>query len=461
MANYATSRTVAAMPATKIIATLGPASWTHDGIRALHDAGVDVFRINCSHSDSEAVGDLVRLVHKAAPGAAALVDLQGPKLRVGEFNGTLNANDVITLGPTGFVPVNFDPAQLGIEPGHRIMLDDGRILLDVLDVDGALVSVSVRSGGLLTPRKGVNLPDTVVRTSPLTEKDILDARAAVAAGCDWLALSFVQHPSDVVALRDLIENKARIIAKIERPQVLDHLDELCRTADAVMAARGDLGVELPFEQVPLIQHRIVDAALRHGTPSVCATEMLESMITSSRPTRAEANDVAVAVQAGFDAVMLSAETATGVNPLAAVSAMALLARTYEHVKVASPFANEHPEEAAVSAAAAALASRLSARYIISLTYTGYSAAMLAACRPPASVLAVSPSAQVCRQLQISHSVTTLQVERPDNIQVAASLALRAARDAGILEANERVVLCASRISHRSDPDTVWVAHAPE
>lgn len=460
MADNALVRTVAAMPATKIIATLGPASWSHAGIKALHKAGVDVFRINCSHSQSTAVSELVHLVHSAAPAAAALVDLQGPKLRVGEFSGPLLAGTTVTLGPSGTLPVNFDPVLLGIEPGHRIMLDDGRILLEVLNVDNGLVNASVRTGGVLSPRKGVNLPDTVVRTSPLTDKDVEDARAAVSAGCDWLALSFVQHPTDVDALRQLVDNQARIIAKIERPQVLEHLDELCLTADAVMAARGDLGVELPFEQVPLIQERIVKAALRHGTPSVCATEMLESMISSSRPTRAEANDVAVAVQAGFDAVMLSAETATGANPLAAVSAMALLASTYEQTKTSSSFANEHPEKAAVSAAAASLAARLSARSIISLTYTGYSAAMLAACRPRASVIAVSPSAQVCRQLQLSHSVTALQVDRPHDIQQAVALALRAARDAGLLEPGERVVLCASRVSRRSDPDAVWVEHAP-
>jgi pyruvate kinase len=447
------------MSDTKIIATLGPASWSSDGISALASAGVDVFRLNCSHSSLEALQALIRRVRESAPHAGVLVDLQGPKLRLADVTAELVLGQVVTIGRHADITVNFDPLALGVLPGHRILIDDGHVCISVTDVATDALRGVVTTPGKLKPRKGVNLPDTFVTTSPLTEKDILDAHTAVAAGVDWLALSFVQHPSDVTALRDLTNSRVRILAKVERPQVLGHLDELCRVADGVMAARGDLGVELPFEQVPLIQNQILAASLRAGAVSVCATEMLESMIYSNRPTRAEASDVATAVRDGFDAVMLSAETATGIDPVAAVTAMSSLCRTYEgHVR--SPFADEHPETAAVTAAAAALASRIGARTIMSLTSTGYSASLLAACRPPAAILAVSPSQLVCRQLQLRRGVTTLQVERPNDIQLAAKVALAAAREAGLVEANERIVLCASRQSPRSDADSVWLVTAP-
>lgn len=420
-----------------------------------------MFRLNCSHSTPEALQALIRRVRQHAPRAAILADLQGPKLRLADVTCEVVLDQVVTLGPNAELTVNFDPLALGVQPGHHILLDDGRVCLLVTDVASHVVQAVVTSGGKLTPRKGVNLPDTFVTTSPLTEKDVLDAHTAVAHGVDWLALSFVQHPDDVTALRNLTNDQARILAKIERPQVLAHLDELCSVADGVMAARGDLGVELPFEQVPLIQNQIINAALRAGTVSVCATEMLESMVLSNRPTRAEANDVATAVRDGFDAVMLSAETATGVNPVAAVKAMSSLCRTYEGARFQSPFANEHPETAAVSAAAASLAGRLQATTIFSLTYTGYSASLLAACRPVTPILAVSPSLDVCRQLHLRRGVTTLQVDRPDDIQEASRLALIAARDAGLVAANDRVVMCASRISSRSDADSVWIETVPQ
>jgi pyruvate kinase len=448
------------MPDTKIIATLGPASWDSGSIAALHEAGADVFRINCSHSSSQEIAELVTRVRAAAPRAGVLVDLQGPKLRLGEFSGEISAGMQLTLGRGAGIPVNFDPLELGILPGHRILINDGRVALEVEESHARHVVARVVGGGVLSSRKGVNLPDTMVRTSPLTDKDRADAAAALAAGCDWLALSFVQHPQDVVALRQLAGPDVKVLAKVERPQVLEHLDELCQVADGVMAARGDLGVELPFERVPLIQREIVQSALRQGALSVCATEMLESMITASRPTRAEANDVATAVRDGFDAVMLSAETATGHDPVAAVAAMALLVRTYGQERVNSPFANEHPSLAAVTAAAAALASRIEARSILSLTYTGYSASLLAACRPPANIIAVSPQARVCRQLQLRHSVSTICVERPDDLNAASALALRHAVDAGLVLPGELVVMCASRLSARSDADSVWIEHAP-
>ncbi len=420
-----------------------------------------MFRINCSHSNAEEVAALVKRVRAVTPLAGVLVDLQGPKLRIGDHNADLPLNARVTLGQDADIHVNFDPFELGVEPGHRMLINDGRVCLVVDDVHRSHLTATVTVPGVLSPKKGVNLPDTVVRTSPLTEKDRTDALAAVNAGCDWLALSFVQHPDDLTVLRELSESRVSLLAKIERPQVLEHLDKLCQVADGVMAARGDLGVELPYERVPLIQREIVNAALRQGTLSVCATEMLESMITASRPTRAEANDVATAVRDGFDAVMLSAETATGHNPLAAVSAMALLTHTYGQERISSPFANEHPTLAAVTAAAAALASRIQARTILSLTYTGYSATLLSACRPPANIIAVSPEPGVCRALQLRHSVETLCVPRPDDLNEASALALSNAVTAGLVTPGELVVMCASRLSPRSDADSVWLERAPQ
>ena len=459
------------VPHTKIIATLGPSCWTADGIQALTMAGADAFRINCSHAAPEAVGALVRRVREASPHAAVLVDLQGPKLRTHDVDITLQTGDVVTLARYNHplskalqaklhIPLGFDLAALDCKPPHRVLINDGRVELLVEDVDGSVVRARVIIGGHITSKKGVNLPDTSVATSPITPKDELDIRAARTAGADWIALSFVQSPQDIVDLRTLAGNDMKLLAKVERPQILQHLDALCIEADGVMAARGDLGVEVPFELVPAIQQEIVLAATKAGTVSVCATEMLESMISASRPTRAETNDVATAVRDGFDVVMLSGETATGHDPANAVRAMARICSTYEHTRRTNAFADANPQRAAVTAAAAALASRLHAGVIISLTTTGYSAELLSACRPPVVIVAATTSQEVCRALQLRWGVVPVVLKRPNDMDEAAEIAVAYVRDAGICQVGDKVVLCASRLSRRSDADSVWVVTVP-
>jgi pyruvate kinase len=443
---------------TKIVATLGPASFSHEAIAALAAAGASTLRINGSHTAPDEVAPLVERIRAAAPHVAVLLDVQGPKLRLGDVSGSLTAGETVTIGPAGTLKTVFDLYAVGVRPGHRILLDDGRLELLATHTTPDLVTATVVSGGDYTPRRGVNLPDTLVALPALSAQDEAHVEAGLNAGVEWIALSFVQTPADVAALRAMVGSNARILAKIERPQALEHLDEIAELADGLMAARGDLGVELPFELVPAHQSRIANCAQRHGIVSVCATEMLESMRTASRPTRAEVQDITSAVQDGFDAVMLSAETATGHDPALAVTTMARVAAAAESHR-RSPFANENPRASAVTAAAASLAHRLDATCIISLTTTGFTADLLSACRPSVPVVACTPSPSVQRALQLRFGVTPLIVPRPADITAAAAVALDHARAAGICAPGDQVVLCASRATPHRDVDTLWVETA--
>ncbi|MGA0878560.1 MAG: pyruvate kinase, partial [Ilumatobacteraceae bacterium] len=296
------------MRSTKIVATLGPAS--QDLVGDLAAAGVGMFRINCSHLSTAEVAVSVRSARAQSSTAGILVDIQGPKLRL--IDGIDASGTTVDLWENGHGPgplVGFDPAGIGIRPGERILINDGRIELRAVSVEPHHVRAEVINPGTATGRRGVNLPDTDVTVQMFSDKDRADIDAAVQAGADWIALSFVQRPEDVLEARAMIPGDVRIMAKIERPQALEVLDEICAVSDGVMAARGDLGVEIAFARLPVVQRTIADAAMRAGIVSICATEMLESMITGSRPTRAEVSDVTNAVRDGFDAVMLSAETA--------------------------------------------------------------------------------------------------------------------------------------------------------
>lgn len=450
------------MRKTKIIATLGPKSMSPQMISGLHKVGVSVFRLNCSHLATDALRAAIRDVRKNAPAAAVLVDIRGPKLR---YSGP---EQKLQKGAT----VRFGLAELGLEGiagstsrglgvGERILLDDGRIETKVETVQVDSVEVTVVAGGTLKPGKGVNLPDTVVEGSVLSEKDHADLAVAREAGADIVAMSFVQRASDVEEVRSLLAPGQLVFAKIERPQALAEIESICAVSDGVMAARGDLGVELPYEQVPSAQRQIALAALRSGTISICATEMLESMTTSNRPTRAEVSDVTAAVRDGFDAVMLSGETAVGVDPVGAVRAMARIAESAE-VEVSMPnwFADANPEKAAVTAAAAALAKRTNADRIVSITNTGYSALLLAACRPSCPIVAVTPAAEVARRLSVARGVTAVVVERESEITRTIAQGITSARDAGMVGAGERLVICASRLGPNSDADTILLHLEP-
>ncbi len=447
------------MRKTKIIATLGPSTRADDTVSALHAAGADVFRLNCSHLSTEGLKEEIERIRRVVHDAGILVDVQGPKMRF--------AGQEMVLSTAATAAFSFD--QLGLEtlhgsgglrdlaPRHRLLLDDGRIEAVIESVSDLGVVVRVVRGGTLTSNKGVNLPDTQIGGELFSAKDRADMTLARELGVDIVALSFVQTARDVDVARSILGEDPMIIAKIERPQALSRLEEILSAADGVMAARGDLGVEMSYVAVPAAQHTIARSSIVAGKVSVCATEMLESMTTKTRPTRAEVADVSTAVLDGFDAVMLSGETAIGHDPIGAVEAMARIVEEAEsHVSMPNLFADAHPQEAAVTAAAAALAKRIGAEWIVSLTYTGYSARLLSSCRPSCPIISITPSSQVARQMRLVKGVVPLVKDREPDVDKAISEALKEARSRGLTVAGDRIVVCASRINPRSDADTLWL-----
>ena len=447
------------MRKTKIIATLGPSTRADDTVSALHAAGADVFRLNCSHLSTEGLKEEIERIRRVVHDAGILVDVQGPKMRF--------AGQEMVLSTAATAAFSFD--QLGLEtlhgsgglrdlaPRHRLLLDDGRIEAVIESVSDLGVVVRVVRGGTLTSNKGVNLPDTQIGGELFSAKDRADMTLARDLGVDIVALSFVQTARDVDVARSILGEDPMIIAKIERPQALSRLEEILSAADGVMAARGDLGVEMSYVAVPAAQHTIARSSIVAGKVSVCATEMLESMTTKSRPTRAEVADVSTAVLDGFDAVMLSGETAIGHDPIGAVEAMARIVEEAEsHVSMPNLFADAHPQEAAVTAAAAALAKRIGAEWIVSLTYTGYSARLLSSCRPSCPIISITPSSQVARQMRLVKGVVPIVKDREPDVDKAISEALKEARSRGLTVAGDRIVVCASRINPRSDADTLWL-----
>jgi len=404
------------------------------------------------------------MVRNACPEAGILVDIQGPKMRYGGDEITLDtgASAVFDFSMLGLEVLHRNGGLRSLTSGQRLLLDDGRIETRIESVSELGLVCRVVKGGRLIANKGVNLPDTSIQGELFSDKDREDMKVARESGVDFVALSFVQTADDVRRAQTILGDAPMIIAKIERPQALDLLDEILEVADGVMAARGDLGVEMPYVEVPAAQHRIARMAIVAGKVSVCATEMLESMTTKSRPTRAEVADVSTAVLDGFDAVMLSGETAIGHDPLGAVQAMARIVEEAEgNVSMPNLFADAHPEEAAVTAAAAALAKRVGAQWIISLTYTGFSARLLSACRPSCPIISITPTASVASQMRIVRGVIPLVKSREGDVDRAIASALQEARSRGLTSPGDRVVVCASRISPRSDADTLWLHQEPQ
>ena len=445
------------MRRTKVVATIGPASGSAEGIRGLVSAGANVIRINCSHLTTEQLRAQFMDVRAASPDTAILVDIQGPKMRYTGLERTVTEGETIVLGTDilGFDTGVRSSDALGLKVGHRVLLDDGRLECRIEALEGSNVSLAVVRGGLLRTKKGVNLPDTEVLGGVLSSKDVDDIAVARELGAEIIAVSFVQHPDDVRRVRELAGPEPLIFSKIERPQAIDRLEEICAVSDGVMAARGDLGVELPYEELPSLQRRIALTALKMGVISICATEMVESMTTSTRPTRAEVADVSAAVRDGFDAVMLSGETAVGHNPPLAVTSMVRIAEVAErNLQMPNWFADENPETAAVTAAAAALAKRTNADWIVALTFTGYSARLLAACRPSCPIIAVTPDEKTARRLNVVRGVYPLKGERNPDVTRSIEQALGVSRTAGMIGAGNKVVVCVSRLSARSDADTI-------
>lgn len=430
----------------KIIATLGPASTDPDTIHALFKAGADVFRLNFSHGSHadharsiKAIRELEQQAHRPI---GILLDLQGPKFRIGKF-----ADGPIRLNPGQHFRLDLDPApgdgkrvQLphpeildALEIGADLLLNDGNIRLKVTRSAADFAETEVLVGGSLSDHKGVNVPGVVIPTSPITPKDREDLAFGLEQGIDWVALSFVQQPENLDELRDLVGSRAKLMAKLEKPSAINNLKAIVERADALMVARGDLGVELPPEQVPSIQKRILRACRKAGRPVVVATQMLESMITSPTPTRAEASDVATAVYDGADAVMLSAETAAGKYPLEAVTIMDSIITQVESdpyyrelVDAASPSA-ESTNADAICSALRGVTRILPIAATVTYTSSGYSTLRAARERPQAPLISITPHLSTARMLTLVwgvHSVVGKEVERvSDVVNDASQIAL--------------------------------------
>jgi pyruvate kinase len=445
----------------RILATLGPASNTPEMIDALYRAGADAFRLNMSHGDQQSklpvIAAIRALEKKYGRSSTILADLQGPKLRVGKFAGgtaMLATGSRFTLDRSA-EPGDATRAELphreifeAIETGARLLLDDGKLVLRVVEHDADRIVTTVEVGGKLSDNKGLNVPDVVVPVPALTEKDRRDLDFAVQAGVDWIALSFVQRPEDLMEARRLIGGKAALLAKIEKPAAIDRLEEIVEQCDGVMVARGDLGVELPPQSVPPLQKRIVEVSRRMGRPVVVATQMLESMITSPSPTRAEVSDVATAIYDGADAIMLSAESAAGDWPVESVAMMNAIGDAVErdpghgdriHFTVTKP----DPTTAdALAEAASTIAQTASASAIVCYTTSGSTARRVARERPPVPILVLTPSITTARRLGLlwgTHAVHTRDVE---DFESMVAKAKRMALRHNIARAGDRVIVLA-------------------
>jgi pyruvate kinase len=445
----------------KILATLGPASSDAKMIRKLMLAGADAFRINMSHGDQKQKAKLVehiRLLEKEFHRPTTILfDLQGPKLRVGQFAGgrAMLANGSRFIfdrdekpGDTRRVLLPHPELFESVRPGTNILIDDGKVRLAVIDVDGDRIISEVKVGGVVSDNKGVNVPDVVVPIPALTEKDRSDLVFALEQRTDWIALSFVQRPEDVAEARSLIGERAALLAKIEKPAAIDRLDDIVALADAVMVARGDLGVELPPEEVPPLQNRIVATARQFGKPVVVATQMLESMITSPTPTRAEVSDVAKAIYDGADAVMLSAESAAGQYPCEAVQMMDRIAQSVERdpsyqARVHFTQTRLEPTTAdALAGSARQIATTVSATAMLCYTSSGSTARRIARERPPVPTLAMSASLHTSRRLGLLWGVHAVHTRDVASFEEMVEKAKRMALRHGIARGGDRVIMMA-------------------
>lgn len=445
---------------TKIVATIGPASSDPETIAALIEAGVDAVRLNMSHGthDDHALrAERVREAERASGRPIALIaDLQGPKLRIVELAEPLLLERGATVVVAGEGSEREDdivvrPAVLGqvLQPGNEILIDDGRVRLRVERVERGRATCQVVVGGRVSSHKGVNLPGVALPIPSITRKDLEDLEFALGLGVDFVALSFVRSASDVLALRTLIEARgshAHVIAKIEKAEAVAALDAILTEAHAVMVARGDLGVEIGAAEVPLLQKRIIQHALERGKPVITATQMLESMIHSPDPTRAEASDVANAILDGTAAVMLSGETAVGEYPVEAVKVMARIARA---VEPSLDYRHEIPRAAdsptigqAMSNAACDVAEALSAKALLVPTVTGATASSVARLRPRRPIIALTHDVDSLRHLALEWGVTPVVLPETHDVEDLWSRSMAAAREAGVIKRGDRVVITA-------------------
>lgn len=445
----------------KIIATLGPGRSTEEEIDELFLAGADVFRLNFSHgdhADHKKRYDILRgLEVKHDRPVAILMDLQGPKLRVGRFANDsveveqgqsfrLVLEDVVGDGSRATLP---HPEIFAVlEPGMNLLVDDGKVRLKVTDCGPDFAETTVEVPGTLSNNKGVNVPDAVLELSPLTDKDRADLAYGLELGVDWVALSFVQRPSDMEEMHRLVDGRAGIMAKLEKPSAIDFLDEIVQLSDAVMVARGDLGVELPPETVPIVQKRIIRTCREMGRPVVVATQMLDSMVSIPTPTRAEASDVATAIYDGADAVMLSAETATGKYPCESVDIMDRIIRQVENDEVYSMMReNErHLPEAtpadAISAAARQVADTINAEAIVTFSATGSTTLRAARERPVVPILGLTPNENTARRMVLAWGVHSVRTRDVNNFSDMVGKAIRISRREEFAKDGDDIVVVA-------------------
>ena len=445
----------------KILATLGPASSEEDQIEELHRAGADVFRINMSHADHPLMRTLVTRIRtveeKVGRPIGILADLQGPKLRVGTFadkSVTLTPGDTFTLddnpkpGDTSRVFLPHPEILRSVEPGDRLLIDDGKLQLRAEKCDGKSIACTVVYGTKISDRKGVSLPDTDLPVGALTDKDRDDLEAVLQTDVDWVALSFIQRPEDLAEVRKIARGRVGLLSKIEKPQAVKRLAEIIELSDAIMVARGDLGVEMPLETVPGIQKQITRAARRAGKPVVVATQMLESMIEAPVPTRAEVSDVATAVFEGADAIMLSAESAAGKYPVEAVATMNRIAESverdpnYANIIYSQRTEPEATGADAISAATRQIAETLQLSAIVSYTSSGTTGLRAARERPLLPIIALSPILATARRLSLAWGLHCVISDDPQDLDDMVDRACRIAYQEGFAKPGDRVIITA-------------------
>jgi pyruvate kinase len=446
---------------TKVVATLGPASGDRTTINRLFQAGADVFRINMSHTSHDRMRELVALIraveseHNRPIGI--LVDLQGPKLRLGAFKNDTAEIDkgqdfVFDTDPTpgDGTRVNLPHAEIfaAIKPGDTLLIDDGKLRLQAIETSPQRIVARIEVGGKMSNRKGVSLPDTVIPLAALAAKDIADLEAALDAGTDWVALSFIQRPEDVAEAKKITRGRAAVMAKIEKPQAVARLDDILDLADGLMVARGDLGVEMPLERVPGVQKDMTRACRRAGKPVVVATQMLESMIASPVPTRAEVSDVATAIFDGADAIMLSAESAAGQYPIEAVATMNRIAEQVERDAIYLPslhVLHTEPEATgadAIAAAARQVAETIDLSAIVCWTSSGSTGLRVARERPQCPIIAISPIVAAGRKLSVVWGIHTVIAEDAHDQDDMVERACRLAIKEGFAKAGQRIIIVA-------------------
>ncbi len=451
---------------TKIVATIGPATQSEEVITDLIKAGVTTFRLNFSHGDHKDHAERIKTIRKVSKkldlNIGILQDLQGPKIRLGRFKDgpvkvvkgdkfSLTSNNVECTKT--IANVTYDKLVQEVTTGKRILLDDGKIEMIVEKVDKVnnLLDCEVTVGGVLSNNKGVNFPDVQLSVKALTDKDIEDLEFGLIAGVDWIALSFVRNPSDINEIKNLINKNGHsipVVAKIEKFEAIDQIDSILPLCDGVMVARGDLGVEMPAEEVPLLQKELIRKANTLGIPIITATQMLDSMASNPRPTRAEVSDVANAILDGTDAVMLSNETAVGDYPVEAVETMATIARRIERDYPLKAIESNLPSTIpnAISAAVSNIARQLDAGAIIPLTKSGSTARNVSKFRPPTPILATTTERSVARRLQLVWGVTPLLVKNDDRPAKTFSIAMQIAQEIGILKQGDLVVQTAGTLT---------------